>query len=128
MRTLRCKITLICLTIGFLLSLSHCTPYDFSRRYVRQGNLLPESKISRLKIGMSKEDCAILMGTSLLSPLFNNNRWDYVYTWRDGGKPLYVKQLSLYFANNHLTRIERSPQTPKQAKPLPGAPSVPSAV
>jgi outer membrane protein assembly factor BamE len=87
------------LAITISLVLSSCAPYDFSRRYVQQGNLLPQDKIARLKVGMSKEDCAVLMGTSLHSPLFNNNRWDYVYTWRVGGNAPFVKRISLYFDN-----------------------------
>ncbi len=92
------------LAIAISLVLSHCTPYDFSRRYVQQGNLLPQEKLVRLKIGMSKEDCAVIMGTSLLSPLFNNNRWDYVYTFRVGGSNPKVHRVSLYFNNDRLVR------------------------
>ncbi len=58
---------------------------------------------------MSKEDVAILMGTSLLSPTFNNNRWDYAYTWRRGNGPQEIRNLSLYFSGGHLARIERHP-------------------
>lgn len=99
--------------ILFILSLmavllnSGCNSYDFSRREVQQGNLLPEQKISRLKLGMSKTEVAALMGTSLLSPLFNNNRWDYAYTWRRGNGPMEKRWLSLYFSKEHLTRIEQ---------------------
>jgi outer membrane protein assembly factor BamE len=95
----------------FLLSLglSNCADYDFARRVVQQGNLLPQSKIQRLKIGMNKENVAILMGTSLLSPTFNNDRWDYAYTLRKGNGGLMVRNLSLYFANNALTKIEYHP-------------------
>lgn len=95
----------ICLTL--MLLLTNCAHYDFSRRIVQQGNLLPKTKIERLKIGMSKEDVAILMGTSLLSPTFNNDRWDYSYTWRKGNGSVLVKHLSLYFSQGRLGRIEQ---------------------
>jgi outer membrane protein assembly factor BamE len=97
------------LSVLMVLSLTHCASYDLSRRVVQQGNLLPSSKIEQLKIGMNKEDVAILMGTSLLSPLFSNDRWDYAYTLRKGNSPMLVKNLSLYFKNNQLVRIERNP-------------------
>lgn len=96
---------LICTTL-IMLSLTHCASYDFSRRIVQQGNLLPDKKIKRLKPGMSKEEVAIIMGTSLLSPTFNNNRWDYAYTWRKGSHSDQVRHLSVYFSNNHVTRIQ----------------------
>lgn len=99
----------IILAIAVALSLTNCASYDFSRRYVQQGNLLPQSKIERLHIGMSKQDAGVLMGNSLLSSNFNNNRWDYVYTWRKGsGKPA-IRNLTLYFTNDRLARIEHHP-------------------
>lgn len=97
------------LTSILCLSLAACASYDFSRRVVQQGNLLPQEKIQRLRLGMSREDTAILMGTSLLSPTFNNNRWDYAFTVRKGGNPLEVRNLTLYFTNNRLSAIEHHP-------------------
>ncbi|KTD23319.1 small protein A [Legionella londiniensis] len=96
----------IILMLIMALFLAGCASYDFSRRNVQQGNLLPKEKIERLKIGMSKQDAAILMGTSLLSPLFTNDRWDYAYTWREGNGPVEKKSLSLYFAHGRLAKIE----------------------
>ncbi len=90
----------------FSFSLTHCASYDFSKRIVQQGNLLPEKKIKQLKIGMSKEDTAALMGTSLLSPTLNNERWDYAYTWRKGSGSNDIRRLSVYFKNNRITRIQ----------------------
>ncbi len=91
--------------LGF--SLTHCASYDFSKRTVQQGNLLPEKKIKQLKPGMTKEEVAILMGTSLLSPTFNNDRWDYAYTWRKGsGSDTIRRRLSVYFSGDRVTRIQ----------------------
>ncbi len=58
---------------------------------------------------MSKDDAAILMGTSLISPMFNTDRWDYAYTWRKAGEPLVIRNLSLYFVNDRIVRIEKKP-------------------
>lgn len=96
-------------SIILTLTLTHCTSYDFSRRLVEQGNLLPQSMIARLKTGMSKNDVAILTGTSLLSPTFNNDRWDYAYTVRRGNGALRVQNLVLYFRNDRLSQIEHKP-------------------
>lgn len=101
------KTTLI--SIALILSLTGCASYDFSRRVVQQGNLLQQPVVERLKTGMSKEDTAILLGTSLLSPTFNDDRWDYVYTLRRGSGTVAVQSLSLYFKHGVLARIERRP-------------------
>lgn len=103
------RIIILILTLIASFSLTQCASYDFARRVRQQGNLLPQSSINRLKIGMSKEDVAILMGTSLLSPMFNNNRWDYAYSWRKGSGGLTVRNVSLYFSGNSLARIEHKP-------------------
>lgn len=86
--------------------LTDCARYDFSNRTVQQGNILSPKVVERLKIGMTKEDVAILLGTSLLSPTFNLDRWDYAYTKRKGSESNTVRHISLYFSQNRLIRIE----------------------
>ncbi len=103
------RILILLISVTLTLTLTQCVSYDFSRRIAQQGNLLPQDKIERLKVGMSKNDVAILMGTSLLSPTFNNDRWDYAYTWRRGSGSLEIRNISLYFVNGSLARIERKP-------------------
>lgn len=102
------QIRTILIAVSLTLSLTNCMSYDFARRVVQQGNLLSQEKLSRLTIGMSKSDVAILMGTSLLSPTFNNDRWDYTYTRRKGNNPTTIRSVSLYFNQDKLVRIERS--------------------
>ena len=98
-------VRLLCITL-LMFSLSDCASYDFAKRIVQQGNLLPDEKIKQLKPGMSKEEVAILMGTSLMSPMFNNDRWDYAYTYRKGsGKTDTIRKLSVYFSNNKINHI-----------------------
>ena len=91
-------------TFCFLL-LTNCANYDFSNRTVQQGNILSPKVVERLHIGMTKEDVAILLGTSLISPMFDNDRWDYAYTKRKGSASNTVRHISLYFENNRLRRI-----------------------
>jgi outer membrane protein assembly factor BamE len=100
------QIRALFISISLALSLTHCMTYDFSRRIIQQGNLLTQDKIKRLHVGMSKDDVAILMGTSLVTPVFNNDRWDYAYTWRKGNKTVPNQNLSLYFTHEKLTRIK----------------------
>lgn len=102
------RIKTILMVISITLSMSSCISYDFSKQKVQQGNLLSKARIERLKIGMSKDDVAILIGTSLISPMFNNDRWDYAYTWRNAGNPMLVRNLSLFFVNNRLVKIEHN--------------------
>lgn len=104
-KVMRFRIILISMVLGFFISA--CTSFDFSQREVQQGTLLPQSKIDALKLGLSKVDVAKIMGTSLMSPMFNDNRWDYAYTLRKGNHSEAIRHLALYFKNNALTRIEQ---------------------
>ena len=103
------QIKIILISVALLLSLTHCSSYDFSRRVVQQGNLLPQAKIDSLKQGMSKNDVAMIMGSSLLNPPFALDRWDYVFTWRKGNGSNATRNLVIYFKNNHVVRIENNP-------------------
>ena len=86
--------------------LASCNSYNFSRHVIQQGNLLTPNVVNRLKVGMSKPDVAILMGSSLLSPLFNNDRWDYAYTKQAGSQFKRTNHLVLTFKHDRLTAIE----------------------
>ena|GEM_PF-919208 len=95
-----------------LITISSCASYDKSSRIVQQGNLLPESKVRQLHQGMSKRDVAALMGTSLISPMFNNDRWDYAYTWRKGSGVDDIKYVAIYFQNDEVSMIKRGDKKP----------------
>ena len=99
------QIRTILIAISLTLSLTNCMSYDFARRVVQQGNLLPKKNLDRITIGMSKEEVAKIMGSSLLTTTFNDDHWDYVYTWRRGNGPITEKRASYYFQNNRLTCI-----------------------
>lgn len=103
------QIKTILISFALLLSLTHCSSYDFARRVVQQGNLLPQAKIDRLKPGMSKNDVAMIMGSSLLNPPFELDRWDYAFTWRKGNGSNAIRHLVIYFRNDHVVRIENNP-------------------
>ena len=69
--------------------------------------MLSVSRPSTDEVGMSKNDAAILMGTSLISPMFNQDRWDYAYTWRRGTSPNIIRHLTLFFSNDRLVKIDK---------------------
>lgn len=96
---------IITILIGLTLLLTNCVSYDLSRRIVQQGNLLPQEKIAKLHIGMTKNEVGNLMGHSLITPVFNDDRWDYAYTWRKGSSQPTVKYLIIYFKHGVVSQI-----------------------
>ncbi len=88
------------------LSLASCLNYDFTGKTIKQGNLISEKKLKRLKIGMSKQEVLLVMGSSLVTPLFENDRWDYVQTTKPANQKTKVNSISLYFRGERLSRIK----------------------
>ena len=73
---------------------------------IQQGNLFSKSLVDSLKPGMTKRQVTLVMGSpSSISP-FAQSRWDYISTIRRGNGRMETKDLTLYFENDSLARIE----------------------
>lgn len=73
---------------------------------VQQGNIITESMVNQVQLGMSPEQVRFLLGTPLLTDMFHTNRWDYIYTIRRGHNPMEIKRLTLWFEDGQLVSIE----------------------
>ncbi len=73
---------------------------------VYQGNIINPNAAAQLKTGMTKTQVLNLMGNPVLDAPLSPNTWHYVYVLREHGKLVERKQLTLYFINNHLARIQ----------------------
>ena len=73
---------------------------------VQQGNLFDKDQVDTLKPGMTKRQVLLVMGSpSIISP-FDQDRWDYVSTIKRGRGKMESKDLTLFFENESLARIE----------------------
>lgn len=86
-----------------MLSLTGCYPFLYHAP-LQQGNVINPNAVNQLKIGMTKDQVATLMGSPVLTPN-TPNEWDYVYVMRTNGKQTEQKQLSLRFSGNKLSAI-----------------------
>ena len=87
-----------------LIAVAACSP--IYKLDIQQGNLFNKNLVDSLKPGMSKRQVTLVMGSpSIISP-FDQNRWDYVSTMRKGNGRMATKDLTLYFKNDSLTKIE----------------------
>ena len=83
---------------------------------VQQGNLLDKKNVDQLQPGMTKRQVLVLLGTpSVISP-FDQDRWDYVSTIRRGRNTMDSKDLTLYFKDDALVKIDGDyfPEDPAQ--------------
>lgn len=79
------------------------TPYRVS---VVQGNFVSREAVAQLKAGMSREQVRFLLGTPLLTDMFHANRWDYVFTYKQGNSVIVQQRhYTVYFADDKLVRF-----------------------
>lgn len=88
---------------------SGCSIFHIYRQNIQQGNVMCPATIEQLRPGMTGEQVLCIMGTPVLTSTFQPNRWDYVYTYKPGGKPRTQYHVTLLFANNVLQCVNVSP-------------------
>jgi outer membrane protein assembly factor BamE len=83
---------------------------------VQQGNLFDKATVDALKPGMTKRQVLLVMGSpSVISP-FDQDLWHYVSTIRRGRNVMEHKDLTLYFKDDALVRMDGDyfPEDPDQ--------------
>ncbi len=78
---------------------------------IQQGNVITQEQIERVKPGMNRLQVRDMLGTPLLTDAFHPDRWDYVFTLRQGRKPLQRRNVVLVFEGDVLKTID-APELP----------------
>lgn len=85
------------------------------RADVIQGNFVSREMADELKPGMSKAQVQAIMGTPLLQTIFNQNRWEYVFSLRQGYHAPVVRRFSVYFdKDGKMVRADGDPLPSEQ--------------
>jgi len=91
----------------FLLAATLLSGCAFSyRQPIFQGNLLDKQNVDQLKPGMTKAQVIGLIGDPVVADPFHHQRWDYLASARRGHGKTVVKNLTLYFDGDSLTKME----------------------
>lgn len=77
-------------------------PYKVS---IQQGNVITQEMVEKLKPGMTKAQVRFVLGTPPITDIFHADRWDYVYTVKDGRKLKEERKLALFFEKDLLARV-----------------------
>lgn len=82
----------------------------------QQGNLFDKAQVESLKEGMTKRQVLLIMGSPAVISPFDQNRWDYVSTIRRGRHKMESKDLTLFFKDDALVKIDGDyfPEDPDQ--------------
>lgn len=75
---------------------------------ITQGNIIEESAVSQLKLGMTEEQVKFLLGTPALRDIFHPDRWDYIHYVDRQNEELINEKLTLFFSNGLLQKVSSS--------------------
>lgn len=85
------------------------------RADVIQGNFVSREMAEELKPGMTKDQVQAIMGTPLLKTVFNQNRWEYVFSLRQGYHAPIVRRYTVYFdKDGRMLRADGDPLPSEQ--------------
>lgn len=93
---------------GMLLSLAAataiaCSPYRID---IQQGNVISAEQLAQLRIGMTRDQVRFVLGTPLLTDVFHERRWDYLYHL-EKGKTRAIEQRRLTIAFGADGKVEK---------------------
>jgi outer membrane protein assembly factor BamE len=80
---------------------------------VQQGNVVTKEMVDQLRPGMSREQVRFLLGTPLLTSIFHQDRWDYVFRLARGSGEVQSRKLAVFFKDNRLDRFESDDMPPE---------------
>jgi len=75
---------------------------------VQQGNLLEDKEIEAVKVGMTRSQVRFLLGTPAVADPFQEDRWDYIYYFRQGRSRKPDRAwLIVFFDGDRVREIQR---------------------
>jgi outer membrane protein assembly factor BamE len=88
-----------------LLAIAGCIrPYQLE---VRQGNVVTQEMIDKLRPGMTKSQVRFVLGTPLVADPFHPERWDYISVYKKTvTAPAQTHQFTVIFDGDTLSRTE----------------------
>jgi len=73
---------------------------------IQQGNIIEQEMVDKLKPGMTKAQVRFVLGTPLIADTFDQKRWDYYYSKKDGDGKEVTEKFSIYFEGDKLQSFE----------------------
>ena len=75
---------------------------------IQQGNLLDDTDIAEVEVGMTRSQVQFLLGTPMIADSFHRDRWDYAYYLRRGrSRDIEERWIVVFFENDRVARINR---------------------
>ena len=107
-RTLVVTLSLLTAACGWL------TPY---RIEIQQGNYVTQEMVAQLKPGLTRDQVRFVMGTPLVSDIFHEERWDYVFSrQRANSQEVERRRIAVFFEDGKLKRVDGDTVAAAQGK------------
>ena len=71
-----------------------------------QGNVVTQEMAHAVQPGMSRAQVRDILGSPLLTSVFHENRWDYVFTIRRQGAQPQERRVTAFFDGEQLAKLE----------------------
>ena len=97
-------------------SLPSLSSFGVYKLDINQGNYITQDQAERLKVGQTRQQVRLVLGTPLLADPFHSDRWDYIYEFERQGRVLEHTQLTVYFVNDRVARWENGELPPPPAE------------
>ena len=100
---------LITITIVLLSLLTGCSKGLFSvhKLEIQQGNALEKADIERVRAGMSKDEVQAILGTPVVEPLFQPDRWDYLFYLKAADTREVQRKVTITFEGDQVVAIDQ---------------------
>jgi outer membrane protein assembly factor BamE len=73
---------------------------------IPQGNIITQEMVDQLRPGLTKRQVNFILGTPLIRDTFDQDRWDYVYSYQPGGGERVQERIVVFFDENGLVRFD----------------------
>ena len=73
---------------------------------IQQGNVIDQEMVNKLKPGMDKSQVRFALGTPTIVDVFHQERWDYIYSLKQGSGERQQRHITLFFEGDKLARVE----------------------
>ncbi|CAK8740665.1 Outer membrane protein assembly factor BamE [Sodalis praecaptivus] len=106
-----CK-TLTAAAVVMLMFTAGCSVFErvVYRPDINQGNYLTAADVAKIHTGMTKQQVAYTLGTSMMKDPFGSNTWYYIFRREPGHESVTQQTLTLTFnSSDILTHIDNKP-------------------
>jgi outer membrane protein assembly factor BamE len=74
---------------------------------IQQGNYITQEMVAQLSPGLTRDQVRFVLGTPLVSDIFHEERWDYVFRrQRADSREVEYRRMAVFFEEGRLKRIE----------------------